>query len=315
MKRKGMMINPLLLLNVIVVMCIVAFPEIDSSWAKDKKKQTVRPSQSQAINEISQKVDQQVKQPEYDIKPFDLTIEKLPSDYKGYDIEKLYHELENKFPKKDEFETKEAYIKRIQSFGSNDLYAFGIEKHTISLHSKYDAESQLFEVIITSTQKTEKTVIVTKSSPEGTREYLASNAYGAQIVVKEYRGTQYGIGLVNKEKFGTGGVKEKELFSFFKFLKGFKEHSIKINLLPDIARSLKENLGILLICQLRASSDPISYVFKSYLHSKPTFDKPTELSYSQKFVFVNLLEIWVYHTKTGTIFAKEKIGSAKNEKI
>jgi len=248
----------------------------------------------------------------YDNKQFDINQTKLPSAYKGNDIEGVFVKLKNMVKLKDEYETLAGYENRINSLYIKDTYAFKIENVSSSLESKYNAESSTLEITIEAPEVTNydqmnylvnnglhgtlkiEAVIDTKLTHVSTDKYIGSNTYGAKTEVNDHFARQYGIGLANKDKFSAidGHV---------------KRHIISIELRSDIARSLKDNIGILLICKLRPAGDPIAFIFHSGSHSKPTLKNPTEVTIEQNYIFVNLQEIWVYDTRSGHVLIKDKI--------
>ncbi|TCL74184.1 hypothetical protein EDC14_1004122 [Hydrogenispora ethanolica] len=230
----------------------------------------------------------------YDSQPFNNHVEKLPPNYLGHDIIKLYDDLNKQFPKKDEFETSAAYIKRLQAANYNNLYAFNIENES----SEYNADLQRFEtkILVSSAMDLDDSsierfpVITTRTIHRETTTYTASNAYGASVQVKKYSGKEYGIGLTNKND-----LKMEKYDSYFR---------TSFQVAPEKARTLKTNLGILLLCKLNIAGQGPSYVFRSFFYGKPTIDKPTEFSYSQCFIFAEVHEIWIYNFATGEIFKK-----------
>jgi hypothetical protein len=235
----------------------------------------------------------------YDTNLFDDKVESLPANYMGYDIKQLYEELKQKFPPKDEFETKDTYIKRLQSEEYNNLYAFKIEDR-YGFYSTYNADNEnlnlKFQFSSTSSFDRNSTSIIsyitlTTKTIEGNKTtYMASNAYGKEVEVAKHTGDKYGISLISKNIFP---------------LRFMNDYQINLKMTPDKAKELKDNTGVLLICKLGLPKNNPAYIFESTFYAKPTISLPIELSYQQHFLFVTMVkEIWVYNFVTGEIVKK-----------
>lgn len=308
---------------IMVVMVLVGCISTGFSYAKEKKP--------------TKKASQKMKQTTYDTMPFDLSVTKLPPGYKGHAIEKLYHKLEHEFPQKTEFETQEVYTKRMKSFETNQLYAFTIEKSAQScLESHYNAEKQTLGVSFMmgkyfgneSLYDNVITTVETKSINERGGKYIGSNAYGARAVVEKRKRLEYGIAFSNVQLVNDKNLKLNDIpaFSLMKqgnppsygiqegdnyVIRGSNIYEIRgyktdITISPDDAKSLKENLGILLICTPKVSKNSKLF-YKIEKYKRATFDSPDEITILEHVIFTKVLEIWVYNNKTGQIFAKQKI--------
>jgi len=314
--------------KIIILIFIVTFTGYGYSWAEEKK--TNKSPQNTTIK--NKGLNNKKIESQYDIRPFNLTVEKLPPNYKGHDIKKLYHELEKKkIPDKDEFETQEAYTKRTQSLFSavpKDFYAFKVVEFA---YFNYDAESQMIEIQVPTDYSDiqrkvlekgihdsieggydlrqmeqmkkgymkRKNLILIRRVDEGKSTYIASNSFGVKTKVTQHRQTLYDLELDNRENFWKG-LRNK-----------IGERVIKINMPPHEAKNLKENFGLLLICRLSHLTDPYRNISNDLSHLEPTLDEPEEYYSSMNFVSVELLEIWVYHIKSGKIFVQEKVEQAE----
>lgn len=294
-----------------VVMVLVGCISIDFSYAKEKK--------------TAKKTSQKMNQPTYDTKPFDLSVSKLPPNYMGHNIAKLYFELEKKFPPKDEFERQESYINRIQSFKPTDLYAFAIETYPSNSH--YNAEKQTLGVSFnigkyfgndSSRWGKELANVRTISHKVSEEKYIGSNAYGAKAVVKKREHWDFGIAFSNVQLVSDKYLKLERNYMKHEVQEGsvyvirggeFYEitgYKIDINISPDEAKNLKENLGVLLICIPKASkNNELFYKRKDY--SRATIDWLYETTTIEHVIFVKVLEMWVYDIKNGQIYAKQKM--------
>jgi hypothetical protein len=248
----------------------------------------------------------------YDTNQFDLGAEQLPKDYLGHDLEKLYSELEQKFPKKTEFETKETYKKRLHSSSYQGIYAFTVQS---PITSKYDPERKQLQIDIQASGKYNpdqeqeiyrkqiydrdgEACITVKSLNVGSKTYTGTNRFGATVDVKQYQLLSYGIALVNKQRL------ERDQYSG-------RGRRIAFNLMlePEEAKGLKENLGVLVICRLKPSGVPEMYTFRSAGGIEPTIKTPLEVIESERLIYADLIEVWIYNRKSGAILSKRKIES------
>lgn len=86
-----------------------------------------------------------------------------------------------------------------------------------------------------------------------------------------------------------------------------RERKIIFKIIPEEARDLKANVGILFVCKIRPYGETPVHTFTNFYHTNPTMDSPTEFSYNQLFINANLYEIWIFNKKSGAIYAKEII--------
>lgn len=263
----------------------------------------------------------------YSTKPFDIKATALPFGYTGHDIIALYNRLSKAFPPKGEYESTEEYHRRLRGEYPNETFAFLIENVSTAISASYDPDDQNMLIKINADgarnhdgfrermSKSEspsshydlisayETVIKVRHIRGASEKYMARNKMGAKTVVTKLTGKEYGIGLNNKGLFAMPGYSIT------------RTRNITLKIPPEEARDLKSNLGILLICRVRPWGDPFAYSFRSVYHSEPTMNSPTELSFSQYFVNVDLLEIWIFNRRTGTVCAKDVIAPQDQEGI
>lgn len=227
----------------------------------------------------------------YDTASFDLSTQKLPQNYNGHDIEKVYIAL-RQVPEKDEFETTEAYKKRLQAATPPSLYAFRDEP----VYSEYNADTEMLEIPLylrtANVRDASCTVagIITKRIENPVKKYTGKTAFGVEVEVEKHSGEEYGFA------FGSDNIGGYD--SDFGF--------IKIRLAPDAAKSQKDNLAMIYVCKIRASDDALTFAFLDLELQTATISNPVEEDYTQHYVFADLLEIWVYNYLTGEILSKTK---------
>lgn len=227
----------------------------------------------------------------YDTAPFNLSTQKLPQNYNGHDIEKVHTDL-LRVPEKDEFETTEAYKKRLQAAAPPGLYAFRDEL----VYSEYDADTEMLEIplYLKTAHVTDKACtvagIITKRIENPVKKYTGKTAFGVEVEVEKHSGEEYGLA------FGSDSVGGYD--SDFGV--------IKIRLAPDAAKSQKSNLAMIYVCKIRASDDALIFAFFDFELQTANISNPVEEDYTQNYVFADLQEIWVYDYLTGQILSKTK---------
>jgi len=255
--------------------------------------------------------------PSYQQLPPVLSSVRLPPNYKGNDIEKVYTELSQKMPPKGEFETTEKYEKRIQSVNIESTFVF-LQDSPFWFFS-YDTDSRLLtvELHVTSVKAIPehkkadsylyryvwRNFLEVKEIGQETKTYKATNVFGATVEVKKYTGTEYGVVPVNID-FG-------------------EDNKIKVNLgmSPEETKEISENqysnLKTLITCKpciVHLTFEKISGVEEKYIYiqppafeaiycgREPTFDHPVEIFKIQRCINAKILQILIYNTKTGKIY-------------
>lgn len=233
-------------------------------------------------------------------KPFDTGISVLPENYSGVEIISFYNKLSKSIQPKDEFETTDAYNKRVYNGCPKEMFSFvkttkykggGWDSFT----SKYSPDDGVLTVSygparyhLTRTGY-ELGYIKLIRTNERENEYVASNAYGAKTTVSSYHGDEYGIKVINKKAFDT------------------KEFTIKLT--PDEARAAKNDVSFLIIGKIEPSDNPLSITATDSNYSSATIDCPVEYFYRLKLVCLKVYEVWVFNKKTGVIYVKQVIES------
>lgn len=263
--------------------------------------------------------------------PFDINEEKLPPKYKGTDIAKLYSLLSKKAPlKKEEFETTAEYEKKIAEAVPGDIYAFKIDEGSGFRGLRvnpYDADSQKLQITLETEWLSEFTIedyrasFIIKTSNKDSHSYVGSNAFGATREVTSYSATQYGLALVNQQDFGSSGYDDNK-YNIKTPLTSIRKVSIALDIPPDRARTLKNSIGVLLLCKptlyksdaklnVRKGND---LIFEKYDSSQATIDRPTSHLYERKYINVEILAIWIYDIRTGEVISKTQLKDKEKEK-
>jgi hypothetical protein len=247
----------------------------------------------------------------YSDSPFGITSlewSKVPLNFYGNDFSKLYALLLTSFKAKDEFETTEAYQKRIAEgaervltgkLSANSLMAFryDLTDKSIDFSAKYNADKQVLSVVIES--KLVSVLSFDNSLKSGygipTKDaelnklgtYEGQNAYGAKKEVEKSELNQY--------LFTFNNIRE------FKPFLSDNDISLELSLPPEQAREAKSNLSYLLITRL---SKPYAGIDVDRL--TPKIDNPVDVTSFKRYLSGRIEEIWIYNRKTGEIYQKLK---------
>lgn len=257
--------------------------------------------------------------PQYKI---DINTEKLPQDFKGADIAKLYSELEKKAPlEKDEFESTTDYENKIKAAITDEIYPFMINFNYLG--PNYDADSQQLKLRVKTEKITSNNEVLERPSmiidTDATiRTYLTTNALVGTVMVKGFEGSRYGIAIVNGSDFLEGiGSYLDEMF------KARRHIDFAINMAPNKAKELKDKIRVLLLCKLslykndkQDRSDIFDkpgndLIFKRHWSYDATIDSPKFANYELKYINVKILSIWLYDISTGAIVSKHNLQSNK----
>lgn len=288
------------------VLVAVAMP----THAASKKTAPVKPAPAKSAPvEAPQK-----KGPTYDSsKSFDMTASQLPAGYLGHDIEGLYAWFLKEYKAKDEFETVAAYEARMSAARFDSIYGFVLSTKS-SVNMEYNAEkATLFvRVPVSTASNFDRTlskdlsisesvkrvpVIDVKNELISTDTYKGTNAYGATREITSYFMKDFGIGLLNVDRFNNRSGSSY----------ASKERQVTIPMDAQSARGLKDNIGTMLICQVRAGGKPLAFTFRSGMSNEATITSPVALTTSSSYLNVEVLAVWFFDKRNGQILLKESI--------
>jgi hypothetical protein len=250
----------------------------------------------------------------YSKAPFDKTVSKVPEGFRGHNLASLFGALSDKLKAKGEFETTEAYNKRIEAALSEplvgELTAKSILASVIPLTSgsefsnlKYNADAQLLSV-----DKSMDEVPYDLGDYETrSKQRVLSTGLGFEKVIRTYTG-QNSFGIKRR-------VVEKESYSCDLILLnpgelGFKKDQYDVlgdrqNIVFDVqmdpatAQKAKQNLKLLVLFQVGPP-----YVGNAKDYDSPTIDDPVEVTSYKFYIYANVIEVWLYDSKTGEIYAR-----------
>jgi hypothetical protein len=253
---------------------------------------------------------------------FDINVEKLPPDFKGVDIAKLFTLLSKKAPlKKEEFETTAEYEKKVRAAITDDIYAFKLDTDISPFFSTplvihpYDADTQKLRIDIIMCDLSEsnsRVSVVIKDVEIDRGSYVGSNAFGVKVLVHTATHIQYGIALVNQQVFYLH-IQDPSFST--RMSPTYITATIQLEIPPEKARRLKNNIGVILLCKpsLYVSTGQSllesgnSLVFRDRKSSKATIDSPYSDHTDRSFINVEVLSIWIYEINTGSILLKQEL--------
>lgn len=255
---------------------------------------------------------------EYDPKPFDLSIEKLPINYEGHSVEKV----KNLYPpEKAEFETVSSYMNKVEQVDTSRLYAF-----RISSQKSYNAEEEKMYVEVHRSNmalrpevlvgKFPKYILPTIEGSGAEKEidenyrYYVSTGEIANVVKQKYVGEN--VAGVKREIERVGMDSYNLQICNFKSIPSLPQKdkygdylTFSINMEGGTAKFNKNKLSILFISRL-VNNIPI---FKTTLYKKPTIDDPFEMLLTSFHIPIKVEQIWIYNSQTGQIFSKLSLKS------
>lgn len=265
---------------------------------------------------------------ENDVANFDISIEKLPTNYKGTDISALYSMLSKKIPiNKNEFESTVEYENKLSELVSNNTFAFKLSPTEFNYAggmnvAPYNADKEQYQISIRAvalsnyTFQDYRSSIIVQTLNRSTSSYIGSNAFGAKRNVKDFKDSQYGLAFVNKNDFGN---KEYEYaYSLASALDSNRIFNFEIGVSPNKAKILKNNIASLLLCKLALYDAKIkephrnignNLFFKTNYYIQATIDNPNSILHERNYINVEMLEIWIYDTSTGIILDKKQLNN------
>ena len=215
----------------------------------------------------------------------------IPQGYSNDDIVAVYNDLKKNYGPKNEFETRAAYKKRMQSgykgpaefFFTKEMYAVVAPGAMGYYFFGYDADNQI--VTLKRVLKLLKGEVKIRRTHYNRKQYTASNAYGGRAIVTSHQGTDYGILVENESNF-----------------KG----KIQVQLPPREAEALKNNFGIMFVCQLKPDPGK-GYLKDDFTYLDATFSFPDDYAFSEHYIRVNVSEVVFFNNKTGVVYSTQKI--------
>ena len=243
--------------------------------------------------------------------PFDAEGMKLSPNFKGHNIADIQAALSRSLTtrKKGEFESTEEYERRLEKIDNKPFYgglmmnsrlAFVVSKE--ALRTKYDADNQILDVFI----KLERAVegktwnfeifgVTIQAYGDSRTTYEGQNAYGATATVVKRQRSYRNLVFVNNSEIGI-------------------ERSSSTTLVCDIkadaatARRLKDRLSVVFVSRLAKP-----YITTGMIELTPTLSSPLAGQFFHNNLVVNLLEIWILDSVTGTVHFKSVIAKEPEE--
>lgn len=262
----------------------------------------------------------------FDKAQFDFSISQLSPNYKGDDIEKVYNRVVNDMDNN---------VSEQVGSSNKTIYNFVLpgKKLKIIGKLKYDFESKSAKVMFNFSYMFEEghlgkqvwNIIDLKMADNKKSSYLASNVFGATVKVKRYTGVDYGISVQNSNDIRSISKKNKQPYNLIKTdtpsvfirepLKPFNMEKrldqtaeemshifIKFKASSELARLSLEDISILFVCKLKK---PLIITGRS--GHDATISHPTAMYIINKCIIVEVLDIWVFNTKSGEIYHKQPI--------
>ncbi|HME45826.1 MAG TPA: hypothetical protein VKF36_22240 [Syntrophorhabdales bacterium] len=264
--------------------------------------------------------------PEFDNRPFDITLQQLPPQYLGCDAELAYTRIKNgqESSKRGEIAAISKYQEstdqgpRLPSPPTLDLestYAFRVYPEWF-----YDAHDQVLRVYCPLTavlqngkEDQSRKGLRVKYVPRVDNREVVTNAYGKKVEFEELKFREYLIAFANFKEFPAETVVLPSATEAAGKVKkgpdsvGADENTRRetitgnINVAPAEAQQLQERVAVIAVCKL---VDP--YATSDTVEQKPTPEKPRDYLAQYYYLDVRLLELWFYDFDTGKVLMKMK---------
>lgn len=247
---------------------------------------------------------------------FDPLIERLPVPLLGHDVRAIVRELEKrqKTSKKGEFETTDAYHKRLESerrtalpgnLLPSDLLAVVFRK----IESKYDADQRVLNVTVPLEEANESGRYRREEKRQGLRwsydvlessSYVGTNAFGASKTIEKFRSTDYWVVFSDPARLNPQMVVPewaRELSRDYAKISLAGSFAIE----PADAIIAKQRIHLLVIGRLAT----IPLTEGLYYHD-PKINEPRDTIIYFKNLVIDPEEAWIFDSSTGHIYAKLK---------
>ncbi|MBR5243223.1 MAG: hypothetical protein IKW13_03220 [Thermoguttaceae bacterium] len=269
---------------------------------------------------------------QYSSAPLDRTAIKLPSGYRGHNVERVAQAVARIFNEgnveKDEYEKTADYQKRISKFKEElplqplygdltfDSYlALALlpsEDDLLGAQAKYDADAERFRIIFNGgvdywIKKFDDSLLYgikfneVKTSSE---TYIGENLYGVKKEIRESNYVSRGVVFTDSLNLALDD----------------RESLLLRGILPSDAKEIGDSLGVLCVFKLLCVNEisdgvatPSCAVYGFWQH-EATMSSPYEFSELQIAVRVTIPEFWVYNVETGQVFAKYSLQDMKTGK-
>jgi hypothetical protein len=267
---------------------------------------------------------------EFDNRPFERNMGKLPPFYAGYDPVLLYTRVKG---------SKESVIRPrpgpgdesrrrtgkllipLPPSGDADLggiYAFRVipaDRHYNADKQTLDIFCELSAVLNDGRQDESRRSFAVKYQPWVDNKYTSTDSRGKKVEIEELKFREYGIAFSNFNALSvetlvlpkvrkTLDQQPKKKDAMYYPDEDFARETIvgRIRLTPKEAGRLKAGIMALAVCRL---IDP--YVTSDTVHEKQVSGKYKEYFGQYYYLNARLLELWFYHSESGKVLMKIKI--------
>lgn len=230
---------------------------------------------------------------------FDTSMWKLPSMFRGDDLGAEFVRLVRRSAK-DKFESTEHYQRRVDSLAATRrICAFWVDPENATFD--YDADSEVVQVSVSVADMGDE--LMSPESPDyfsdarlalavssrlrSQSSYVGTNGFGAKATIIKRNFADLLLAPVNMS-FGNGFGDNWYKFDFA--------------MPPERARRNIQHMRVLAVCAVPRAADGGRLVCSSIVKKEPTFTDPTELSWTNGFVYCDLLSLWVCDRASGEVF-------------
>lgn len=246
--------------------------------------------------------------------PIDDSASRMPDGFKPDEIEPLINSL--KATGKSEFETTEAFRRRLATEAQTKVYNFVVEP----LDTTYDADRQQIRVRLwikvdpSTTDIEENSMTIPVQNKVERSSFSASNAFGVQVQVQRTTEMAHAIAAVPIPAEMIGKRVDGAMYQFADGQRYQRFLDVRLPLSPDEARVRKDSLRILLRARSSAKTNNRTY-YREY-EWKATINSPTSRVTQTHAAYVDLssIQVWLFDVRRGDILAKTTLAELMKPK-
>jgi hypothetical protein len=230
------------------------------------------------------------------------------------DYRTIYNYYDKTYKKKTEYETSDNYNMRIAGKQLSYTFTYKAHKMDYMLETCYDIDSKTLKLQLDFSpihNKSKRDFILTIESGRTTLGHaVGQNAFGVRADITRLRLHDYNLNIINHKSVAKVLDRGAECWRHNKDLSNshccYSDY-IGLQIEPNEAKALKNNLGLAVTVTPIAAGDPLIYTSSEQSYSAATLDAPTSATYCHYNLNVILEEITIYNKSTGVIIFRAPI--------
>ena len=235
---------------------------------------------------------------------FNASLATLPRDFRGHNFDVIY-KVATSIRKKSEFESTGEYKQRLEQskdkiisteLSFNSLLAFS----ATDLAVEYDADQQVMKIELDGERWSDNSVRFTLSSKYTSKgNYIGANAFNRKVTIERGNRNNSVIQFANcvreyeyKDNFGN-------YYNNYQSTESNDSFMLKMEMQADKAKQIKDSLALLFIGRLTPP-----FHDNSTERNTPTIDSPFDVVVNSRVLHMDVENIWLYDSASGTLHFK-----------